>query len=69
MNRERSCRLILVRLERTKEEEGTEVGLIFAISSAYAVVCADDFGFIIGSDVGGEKEGDTKSTEERGQKG
>ena len=70
MNGERPYRLILVRLERTKEEEGNRGHLVFAIiSSAYADVCADDFGFIIGSDVGGEKEGDTKSTEERGQKG
>ena len=57
----------LWRGQRRKKE--TEVCLVFAISSAYAVVCADDFGFIIGSDVGGEKEGDTKGTEERGQKG
>ena len=54
MDRERSCRLILVRLERTKEEEGNRGHLVFAISSAYAVVCADYFGIIIGSDVGKE---------------
>ena len=51
---EMSCRLILVRLERTRRKKETEVCLVFAISSADAVVCADYFGIIIGSDVGKE---------------
>ena len=52
--------------ERKKE---TEVRLVFAFSGAYAVVCADGFAFVIESDVGTEKEGDTKGTEKGGQKG
>ena len=55
----------LWRGQRRKKE--TEVCLVFAISSAYAVVCADDFRFIIGSDVGAE-EGDRKGAEKGGQK-
>jgi pescadillo len=48
--------------------EDKKVRLVFAISSVYAVVCADDFRFIIGSDVGAEEKGDTKGTEKGGQK-
>ena len=51
---EMACRLILVRLERTKRKKEIEVCLVFVISSADAVVCADYFGIIIGSDVGKE---------------
>ena len=50
------------------KEEGNRGRLVFAISSAYALVSADDFGFIIGSDVGGEKEGDRKAQRNEAKK-